>query len=153
MGVYTNVLKRCLRCSGFVDSESPAQKEECSRFLRTTTTVLKLRGGRVEAKWAGWSEPETRPNCCQFGGLNHSLHIRVRDAADVRRGAALPATIIGGKDPDARANSNNDRRAWVPAVFETDARASANVLVPRQKALDAYNDTLDRCIWMGTSTR
>jgi len=55
-------------------------------------------------------------------------------------GYPLPATIIGGKDPDAP----KDRRSWVQAVFETDPHAKANVIEPREKALDLYNGTLDR---------
>jgi Asp-tRNA(Asn)/Glu-tRNA(Gln) amidotransferase A subunit family amidase len=55
-------------------------------------------------------------------------------------GSPLPATIIGGKDPDAP----KGRRTLVQATFESDPHAQANVLGPRQKALDEYNGTLDR---------
>ncbi|HTW65766.1 MAG TPA: amidase [Bryobacteraceae bacterium] len=55
-------------------------------------------------------------------------------------GSPLPATIIGGKDPDAP----KDRRTVAQAVFETDPQAQANVIAPRQKALEAYTETLDR---------
>src|SRR5580700_1919914 len=55
-------------------------------------------------------------------------------------GSPLPATIIGGKDP----NAPKDRRLVIQAVFETDPKAEANVLGPRQKALEMYNATLDR---------
>ena len=55
-------------------------------------------------------------------------------------GSPLPATIIGGEDPDAP----KDRRALTQAVFETDPMANANVLTPRTKALEEYSGTLDR---------
>jgi Asp-tRNA(Asn)/Glu-tRNA(Gln) amidotransferase A subunit family amidase len=55
-------------------------------------------------------------------------------------GSPLPATIIGGKDKDAP----KDRPTLIQAVFESDPKAPANVLGPRQKALDEYNATLDR---------
>jgi amidase len=55
-------------------------------------------------------------------------------------GSPLPATIIGGKDP----NAPKDRRTLVQATFESDPQAQANVLGPRQKALDEYSGTLDR---------
>jgi len=55
-------------------------------------------------------------------------------------GSPLPATIIGGKDP----NAPKDRRAVAQAIFETDPHAEANVTGPRQKALDMYIQTLDR---------
>jgi amidase len=52
----------------------------------------------------------------------------------------LPATIIGGKDETSR----KDREPLTQAVFETDPQAEANVLAPRQRALEAYNEVLDR---------
>src|SRR5580698_6279520 len=55
-------------------------------------------------------------------------------------GSPLPATIIGGKDKDAP----KDHPTLIQAVFENDPKAQANVLGPRQKALDEYNATLDR---------
>ena len=55
-------------------------------------------------------------------------------------GSPLPATIIGGKDKTAP----KDRPPLIQAVFESDPQAAANVLMPRQKALDAYNEVLDR---------
>ncbi len=55
-------------------------------------------------------------------------------------GAALPATIIGGFDETAP----KDRRPLTQALFESDPQAAANVLAPRQRALDAYNETLNR---------
>ena len=60
-------------------------------------------------------------------------------------GSPLPATIIGGGDWHAVGQEQAPkRRPIVQAVFEKDPQAGANVLVPRQKALDAYNETLDR---------
>jgi amidase len=55
-------------------------------------------------------------------------------------GSPLPFTIIGGKDP----NAPKDRRIFVQTKFESDPQAQANVLGPRQKALNEYNETLDR---------
>jgi amidase len=55
-------------------------------------------------------------------------------------GSPLPATIIGGKDP----NAPKDKRPVTQAVFETDPMAGANVLKPRKMALDIYNEVLDR---------
>ncbi len=63
-------------------------------------------------------------------------------ADDYRKavGAPLPATIIGGSDETTR----KDRPPLVQAVFETDPQAEANVLAPRRRALEAYNEALDR---------
>jgi amidase len=55
-------------------------------------------------------------------------------------GSPLPATIIGGKDPSAP----KDRPPLIQAVFESDPQAEANVLAPRRKALEIYNEVLDR---------
>jgi Asp-tRNA(Asn)/Glu-tRNA(Gln) amidotransferase A subunit family amidase len=55
-------------------------------------------------------------------------------------GSPLPATIIGGMDEAAP----KDRPPLIQAVFESDPAAEANVLAPRQRALDAYNEALDR---------
>jgi amidase len=55
-------------------------------------------------------------------------------------GSPLPATIIGGMDETTR----KDRPPLIQAVFETDPLAEANVLAPRRRALDAYNEVLDR---------
>jgi amidase len=55
-------------------------------------------------------------------------------------GSPLPATIIGVSDPAAR----KDRRAVAQALIESDPQANANFFTPRQKALDAYNEVLDR---------
>ena len=54
-------------------------------------------------------------------------------------GSPLPATIIGGVNPNAP-----KEKPVRQAVFETDPQAQANVIGPRQKALDIYNETLDR---------
>jgi amidase len=55
-------------------------------------------------------------------------------------GSPLPATIIGGVDETTR----KDRPPLIQAVFENDPQAEANVLGPRQRALKAYNEVLDR---------
>jgi Asp-tRNA(Asn)/Glu-tRNA(Gln) amidotransferase A subunit family amidase len=55
-------------------------------------------------------------------------------------GSPLPPTIIGVPDPATR----KDRRAVAQALIESDPEANANFFTPRQKALDAYNATLDR---------
>ncbi len=55
-------------------------------------------------------------------------------------GSSLSAIIIGGVNP----NAPKGRKPIVQAVFEKDPQAQANVLGPRQKALDIYNETLDR---------
>jgi amidase len=55
-------------------------------------------------------------------------------------GSPLPATIIGGMDEATPKN----RLPLIQAEFESDPEADANVLVPRQRALVAYNEVLDR---------
>jgi amidase len=55
-------------------------------------------------------------------------------------GSPLPTTIIGVSDPATL----KDRRAVAQALIETDPQADANFFTPRQKALDAYNEVLDR---------
>ena len=42
------------------------------------------------------------------------------------------------------ADAPKGRPPLIQAIFESDPQADANVLVPRQKALDAYNEALDR---------
>ncbi|MGD0442435.1 MAG: amidase [Edaphobacter sp.] len=54
-------------------------------------------------------------------------------------GSPLPETIIGAGGVEGR-----DRPAIKQALIESDPEANANVFTPRQKALDAYNATLDR---------
>jgi Asp-tRNA(Asn)/Glu-tRNA(Gln) amidotransferase A subunit family amidase len=55
----------------------------------------------------------------------------------------LPPTIIGGNEWRGL-RQDAPKRPILQAVFETDPQAAANVLVPRQKALDMYTGTLDR---------
>jgi Asp-tRNA(Asn)/Glu-tRNA(Gln) amidotransferase A subunit family amidase len=55
-------------------------------------------------------------------------------------GSPLPATVIGVTDPSTR----KDRRAVAQALIESDPEANANFFTPRQKALEAYNEVLDR---------
>jgi len=55
-------------------------------------------------------------------------------------GSPLPSTIIGRTDADVR----KDRRTVIQMTFESDPQAEANVLTPRRKALEAYNEVLDR---------
>jgi amidase len=55
-------------------------------------------------------------------------------------GSPLPATIIGVTDPAAV----KGRRAVAQALIESDPQADANFFTPRRKALEAYNEVLDR---------
>jgi Asp-tRNA(Asn)/Glu-tRNA(Gln) amidotransferase A subunit family amidase len=55
-------------------------------------------------------------------------------------GSPLPATIIGVTDPATL----KGRRAVTQALIESDPQANANFFTPRGKALEAYNDALDR---------
>jgi len=61
-------------------------------------------------------------------------------------GSPLPATIIGGRDWHAlgQPDAPKGRKPIIQAVFENDPQAGANVLIPRQKALELYIATLDR---------
>ena len=60
-------------------------------------------------------------------------------------GSPLPPTIIGGERWHAVGQEDAPkRRPIIQAVFEKDPQAAANVLIPRQKALDLYGETLDR---------
>jgi Asp-tRNA(Asn)/Glu-tRNA(Gln) amidotransferase A subunit family amidase len=54
-------------------------------------------------------------------------------------GSPLPTTIIGGME-----TMRGDRPPSPQAILETDPEAKANVFGPRQRALDAYNEALDR---------
>jgi amidase len=54
-------------------------------------------------------------------------------------GSPLPETIIGAGGVEGR-----DRPPVKQTLIESDPQANANVFTPRQKALDAYNATLDR---------
>jgi amidase len=55
-------------------------------------------------------------------------------------GSPLPATIIGVTDP----TTHEGRRAVAQALIENDPQADANFFTPRQKALEAYTEALDR---------
>ncbi|XWK69309.1 amidase [Tunturiibacter gelidiferens] len=55
-------------------------------------------------------------------------------------GSPLPPTIIGGADPATR----RGRATIVQESIESDPLAEANFYGPRRKALEAYNETLDR---------
>lgn len=55
-------------------------------------------------------------------------------------GSPLPATIIRGSNPD----NPKDRKAIAQVLVEKDPHADANLTIPRQKALDAYNEALDK---------
>jgi amidase len=55
-------------------------------------------------------------------------------------GSPLPGTIISTGDT----NDRKDTSKVAQAVIESDPQADANYFTPRQKAIDAYNATLDR---------
>jgi amidase len=55
-------------------------------------------------------------------------------------GSPLPGTIISTGDT----NDRKDMSKVAQAVIESDPQADANYFTPRQKAIDAYNLTLDR---------
>jgi amidase len=55
-------------------------------------------------------------------------------------GSPLPGTIIGSGGVTDR----KDRPSVTQALIESDPQANANFFTPRQKALEAYNATLDR---------
>jgi Asp-tRNA(Asn)/Glu-tRNA(Gln) amidotransferase A subunit family amidase len=55
-------------------------------------------------------------------------------------GSPLPATIIGVSDPETQ----KGRRAVAQALIESDPQADANFFTPRAKALEMYNEALDR---------
>ena len=59
-------------------------------------------------------------------------------------GSPLPYTIIGGDQWRALGQDAPNKHPIPQAVFATDPQADANVLIPRQKALAIYNETLDR---------
>src|ERR1700723_2067702 len=67
-----------------------------------------------------------------------------RSAAEYQKavGSPLPAAIIGG--PAAPGDAATPAAALVQVQIESDPQAEINVIVPRRKALDAYNETLDR---------
>jgi amidase len=55
-------------------------------------------------------------------------------------GSPLPATIIGGPKTDPQ----DPRNSVEQAAFENNPRAESDVLAPRKRVLDQYNETLDR---------
>jgi amidase len=55
-------------------------------------------------------------------------------------GSPLPATIIGVTDPATQ----KGRRAVAQALIESDPQVGANFFTPRAKALEMYNEALDR---------
>lgn len=55
-------------------------------------------------------------------------------------GSPLPETIIGG----AKVTPNDPRSPVTQVQFEDNPQAETDVLVPRQRALDTYDETLDR---------
>jgi amidase len=55
-------------------------------------------------------------------------------------GSPLPATIIGG----GKADPHDSRSPVVQLKFENNPEAAADVLTPRQHALEQYNEALDR---------
>jgi amidase len=55
-------------------------------------------------------------------------------------GSPLPATIIGGSKTDPQ----DPRNSVEQAAFENNLRAESDVLAPRNRALEQYNETLDR---------
>ena len=55
-------------------------------------------------------------------------------------GSPLPGTIISTGDT----NDRKDMSKVAQALVESDPQAAANYFTPRQKAIDAYNATLDR---------
>ncbi len=60
-------------------------------------------------------------------------------------GSPLPVTIIGGTvGEDMNRDAGTDRRRIVQTLVESDAAAQAGLFEPRRKALEAYNETLDR---------
>jgi len=55
-------------------------------------------------------------------------------------GSPLPATIIGGADQ----TGGTDKQPPVQALIESDPQADADFFAPRRRALEAYNQALDR---------
>ena len=55
-------------------------------------------------------------------------------------GSALPVTILGGGKPDP----NDTRPVVQQARFENNPQAEADVLEPRRRALEMYDETLER---------
>jgi Asp-tRNA(Asn)/Glu-tRNA(Gln) amidotransferase A subunit family amidase len=59
-------------------------------------------------------------------------------------GKPLPETIVGSPAINPATGDRRGLPAQPQAHIETDPRAEANVLGPRQRALDIFNETLDR---------
>ena len=74
--------------------------------------------------------------------LAHYGPAQYRSAEEYEKavGSPLPDTIIGG----AKIFPNDPRIPVVQATFENNPQAAADVLLPRQRALDMYDETLDR---------
>ena len=75
----------------------------------------------------------------EFGPAQYHSVNQYREAV----GAPLPPVIIGG-GVDIDPISMKTRRAPAQATLENDPHSDANVFTPRRKALEAYNETLDR---------
>ena len=77
----------------------------------------------------------------EFGPAQYHSADQYRKAV----GSPLPATIIGGERWRGVGQEDAPKRpSVIQAVFETDPQAAANVVIPRQKALDIYTETMDR---------
>jgi amidase len=74
--------------------------------------------------------------------LAHYGPVQYHSAEEYERavGSPLPGTIIGG----AKVIPNDPRGPVTQVHFENNPQAVADVLAPRQRALDQYNETLDR---------
>lgn len=87
-----------------------------------------------------WTLPYIREGTENFlAGFGPAQYHSAKDYA-AAVGSPLPAVIIGGAkmDPD-------DRHSLVAQVsFENNPQADADVLAPRKRALDLYDQTLDR---------
>jgi amidase len=59
-------------------------------------------------------------------------------------GSPLPGTITGRAVVGQAVADRSDQPVDPQALIETDPKADANFFTPRQKALDAYNEALDR---------
>lgn len=68
--------------------------------------------------------------------------VQYHSAEDYRKavGSPLPATILSGSNPD----SAKPRKPVAQVLFEKDPHAAVNLTVPRQKALDFYEEELDK---------
>jgi amidase len=87
-----------------------------------------------------YTEPYVREGTEKFLAGYGPAQYHTPEEYEKATGSPLPATIMGGPDPDAP----KDRHRVTQAMVETDPQAEANYLAPRRKALAAYNDALDR---------